>query len=164
MTARWLPYPLVSLSLAATWLLLNGSVAWLHLVTAAVLGLAGGRALARLQAPEGRTRRRFVAAARLLWLFFLDVVRSNIAVFRIVVHPGVKGRTSGFLMLPLQLRHPGGLAVLACIITATPGTSWARHDSLRNVLTIHVLDLVDEQAWITQFKNRYERHLLEIFQ
>jgi multicomponent K+:H+ antiporter subunit E len=54
--------------------------------------------------------------------------------------------------------------VLACIITATPGTSWARYDAVRNTLTIHVLDLVDEQAWITQFKLRYERRLLEIFQ
>jgi multicomponent K+:H+ antiporter subunit E len=54
--------------------------------------------------------------------------------------------------------------VLACIITATPGTSWARYDRENNALTIHVLDLVDEQAWIEQFKQRYERRLLEIFQ
>jgi multicomponent K+:H+ antiporter subunit E len=62
------------------------------------------------------------------------------------------------------MRHPGGLAVLACVITATPGTSWARYDAERNILTIHVLDLIDEQAWIKQFKERYERRLLEIFE
>ena len=66
--------------------------------------------------------------------------------------------------MPLQLRNPGGLAVLACIITATPGTSWARYDAQQNILTIHVLDLVDEQAWITQFKSRYENRLMEVFQ
>ena len=54
--------------------------------------------------------------------------------------------------------------MLACVITATPGTSWARYDAARNVLTIHVLDLVDEQAWIRQFKERYERRLMEIFE
>jgi multicomponent K+:H+ antiporter subunit E len=91
-------------------------------------------------------------------------VRSNVAVLRIVFHPAMRGRTSGFLSLPLELRHPGGLAILACIITATPGTSWARYDAARNVLTIHVLDLVDEHAWIAQFKDRYERRLMEIFQ
>jgi multicomponent K+:H+ antiporter subunit E len=63
----------------------------------------------------------------------------------------------------LDLRHPGGLAVLACIVTATPGTSWARYDATRNVLTLHVLDLVDEGAWVTQFKQRYEKALMEIF-
>jgi multicomponent K+:H+ antiporter subunit E len=62
------------------------------------------------------------------------------------------------------LRHPGALAVFACIITATPGTSWGRYDAARNVVTIHVLDLVDEQEWIRQFKERYEQRLKEIFE
>jgi multicomponent K+:H+ antiporter subunit E len=62
------------------------------------------------------------------------------------------------------VRHPGGLAALACIITATPGTSWARYDAARNTLTIHVLDLVDEEAWVRLFKGRYERRLMEIFE
>ena len=56
-----------------------------------------------------------------------------------------------------------GLAALACIITACPGTTWARYDSTANVLTMHILDLVDEQAWIETIKQRYERRLLEIF-
>jgi multicomponent K+:H+ antiporter subunit E len=128
-----------------------------------VLGLLGGLILARLQPPDGRVRLRAAALVGLLWLFFLDIVRSNFAVLRIVFHPRIRGRTSGFLSLPLELRHPGGLAILACIITATPGTSWARYDAAKNVLTIHVLDLIDEQAWIAQFKDRYERRLMEIF-
>ncbi|MGP1664783.1 MAG: Na+/H+ antiporter subunit E, partial [Rhodanobacter sp.] len=59
---------------------------------------------------------------------------------------------------------PYGLAVLACIITSTPGTIWVSYDSVRSVLLIHVLDLVDEQSWISSIKQRYERPLLEIFQ
>jgi multicomponent K+:H+ antiporter subunit E len=99
----------------------------------------------------------------LLALFIDDVVRSNVAVARIVLglHPGK--RTAGFLTLPLELRDPRGLAVLACIVTATPGTSWARYDAARNAVTIHMLDLVDADAWIGEFKARYERRLLEIF-
>ena len=31
--------------------------------------------------------------------------------------------------IPLELRDPGGLAALACIITATPGHAWARYDA-----------------------------------
>ena len=49
------------------------------------------------------------------------------------------------------------------IVTATPGTSWAHYEAAANVLTLHVLDLVDEEAWVRQFKDRYERRLLEIF-
>jgi multicomponent K+:H+ antiporter subunit E len=85
-------------------------------------------------------------------------------VARIVLHRGTRNQTSGFLSMPLELRHPGGLAALACIITATPGTSWVRYDRAQNVLTIHVLDLIDEDAWIRTFKQRYERRLLEIFE
>ena len=161
---RSIPYPLFSLLLLATWLLLNATLAPTHIVLGLVLGLVGGRILARLQPPAGRVRLRAAALAALLWLFVLDIVRSNVAVLRIVFHPAIPGRTSGFLSLPLELRHPGGLAILACIITATPGTSWARYDAASNVLTIHVLDLLDEQAWIAQFKDRYERRLMEIFQ
>ena len=160
---RWLPFPVFSLGLLAMWLLLNGTLAPGHVILGAALGVAGGMVYGRLQAPVARVRRRAATAAALSWLMLVDIVRSNIAVARITLHPGIRGRTSGFLQMPLEVRHPGALAVLACIITATPGTSWARYDAASNVLTIHVLDLVDEQAWISQFKDHYERRLMEIF-
>jgi len=161
---RWLPFPLFSISLLAMWLILNQTLAPGHVLLGTALAVGGGRVLAGLQAPAGGVRRRPVAVAQLFWLVFVDVVRSNIAVARIVLRGGAPERTSGFLALPLEVRDPGALAILAYIITATPGTSWARYDATRNVLTIHVLDLVDEQAWVRLFKERYERRLREIFE
>jgi multicomponent K+:H+ antiporter subunit E len=160
---RWLPYPMVSVAVLAAWLLLNESLAAAHLLLGAALGLGGGLVLAGLQPPQGRPRRG-VAALQLLFVVLADIVRSNIAVARIVLHPGMRGRTTAFLSLPLELRHPLGLAVIACIITATPGTSWARYDAARNIITIHVLDLLDEEEWVRLFKQRYERRLREIFE
>jgi multicomponent K+:H+ antiporter subunit E len=104
-----------------------------------------------------------VSAAMLIWLVFVDIVRSNIAVLRIALRLPAPGRVAGFLAIPLELRDPRGLAALACIVTATPGTSWAHYEAAANVLTLHVLDLVDEEAWVRQFKDRYERRLMEIF-
>lgn len=161
---RWLPFPLLSFALAAMWLMLNGTLEAAHLLLAALLGWLGGLLLANLQLPRHRVHRRLVTIAALFWLVFLDIVRSNVAVARIALKPGLRGRTAGFLAMPLEVRHPGALAILACIITATPGTSWARYDADANTLTIHVLDLVDERAWITQFKERYEQRLKEIFE
>lgn len=160
---RWLPFPLFSVALLAVWLVLNESVAPAHLLVGGVLGLGGGQLLALLQRPTGRTRVRASALAALVWLVFLDIVQSNLAVLRIVLSPR-GSRVAGFLAMPLEVRHPGALAVLACIITATPGTSWARYDAASNVVIIHVLDLVDEAAWIRQFKERYEHRLKEIFE
>lgn len=159
---RWLPYPILSLALVAAWLLLNQSVAAAHILLGVALGIAGGRILAALQPPHRRPRRAAVAI-ELFFLVLADIVRSNIAVARIVLNPGQQ-RTAGFLSLPLELRHPAGLAAVACIITATPGTSWARYDAARNIVTIHVLDLLDEEQWIHIFKQRYERRLREILE
>jgi multicomponent K+:H+ antiporter subunit E len=152
------------LAVLALWLVLNESLGAGHLLLGAALALAGVAVYSRLQPAAGRIRNRPLAALQLLGLVFADIVRSNLAVARIVLGLGPRERTAGFLSLPLELRHPGGLAVIACIITATPGTSWVRHDAAANMITIHVLDLADEQAWIRLFKARYERLLLEIFE
>jgi multicomponent K+:H+ antiporter subunit E len=62
------------------------------------------------------------------------------------------------------MRSPWGLAALAVIITSTPGTLWVNFDTAKGLLTIHVLDLIDENAWIATIKGRYERRLMEIFE
>jgi len=152
------------LALLALWLILNESFAPGHLLLGALLALGGVAVYSRLQPARNRMRNRPLAAVQLLGLVFADIVRSNVAVARIVLGIGAGKRTAGFLSLPLELRHPGALAVVACIITATPGTSWVRYDRAAGVVTIHVLDLVDEQAWVRLFKQRYERRLLEIFE
>jgi multicomponent K+:H+ antiporter subunit E len=154
---------LLFLALVALWLLLNQSLDPGDALLGAALALGGTLAFARLQ-PASGLRFRPRVLVELLWLVLADIVRSNLAVARIVLGLHRAKRTAGFLSMPLELRDPRGLAVMACIITATPGTSWARYDAARNVLTIHVLDLVDEAAWIHLFKHRYERRLLEIFQ
>ncbi len=151
-------------ALLALWLILNESLAPGHLLLGAAIALGGVAVYNRLQPAAGRVRNRPGAALLLLGLVVADIVRSNLDVARIVLGLGRAQRRPGFLALPLELRHPAGLAVVACIVTATPGTSWVRYDSAANVVTIHVLDLVDADDWIRLFKQRYERLLMEIFQ
>lgn len=151
------------LVLLALWLLLQQSLALTDLMLGIAIAGAATLAYARLRVSAQPTRFRARAMLELLALFIDDVVRSNLAVARIVLGLRRGERTAGFLALPLELRDPRGLAVLACIITATPGTSWSGYDAARNVVTIHVLDLVDAERWVREFKARYERRLLEIF-
>jgi multicomponent K+:H+ antiporter subunit E len=158
-----LPHPLVSAGLLALWLLLNETMSVGHILLAFAVALAGGWALHALGPPKARIGRPR-AVLRLVSRVLADIVRSNIAVARIVL--GLAGRdpTSGFVNIALDLRDPYGLAALACIITSTPGTLWVRHDPTTGMLTIHVLDLVDEEEWFRTIKGRYERLLLEIFE
>ena len=167
---RWLPSPLPWLALTALWLLLNQSL-WIgHVLLGGALAFVACLLYARLVAARPRPprstgrARRFTVAAALFGDVVLDIVRSNIAVARIVLRVGRRRPTAGFLDVPLTLRDPAGLALLACIITATPGTAWARHDADDGVLTLHVLDLVDEEAWIRIIKSRSESRLLELFE
>lgn len=161
--SAWLPFPLVSASLLAMWLVLNQTVAPGHVLLGTVLAMIGGWMLRALHTPKVRIR-RLPAIVRLFCLVFADIVRSNIAVARIILGPRHRDVTSGFVKIPLQLRDPHGLAVLACIITATPGTLWVNYDAATGVLMIHVLDLIDESAWLRTIKGRYESLLLEIFE
>ncbi len=65
--------------------------------------------------------------------------------------------------MPLELKDPAALAVLSCIITATPGSAWLEYSPAESTVLIHVLDLIDEQQWVDTIKRRYEDLLLEIF-
>jgi multicomponent K+:H+ antiporter subunit E len=159
----FLPYPLLTLGLLLMWLVLNDSIASAHVLVGLLMGLVGGAVYARLEPPRGRVGNSLVPAAMLIWLVVVDIIRSNIAVLRIALRLPAPRRVAGFLAIPLELRDPRGLAVLAGIVTATPGTSWAHYEAAANVLTLHVLDLVNEEAWVRQFKDRYERRLMEIF-
>jgi multicomponent K+:H+ antiporter subunit E len=160
---RWLPFPVLSVFLLGMWLLLNQTLSAGHIVLGSILAVAGPLAMSALELPSGRLRRPG-AMLRLAGVVFVDIVRSNIVVARIILSRGYRTRTPGFLLIPLDLRNPHGLAVLACIITSTPGTIWVDFDSAKGRLMIHVLDLVDEATWIHTIKDRYERLLLEIFE
>ena len=116
--STWLPFPLLSTCLLAMWLLLNQTVAVSHVLLGAILALIGGWTMRALHPPKARIRRPR-AIVRLFFLVFADVVRSNIAVAQIILGPRHRSVTSGFVNIPLELRDPYGLAVLACIITAT---------------------------------------------
>ncbi len=150
--------------LLVIWLVLQQSLGAADVLLGVAIAAAGTLAYSRLRVPAKRPRMRGRPLVELAALFVDDVVRSNLAVACIVLGLRRGERTAGFVTLPLALRDPRGLAILACIITATPGTSWARYDAQRNAVTIHVLDLVDADAWVRDFKARYERRLLEIFE
>jgi len=160
---RLLPFPLLSIGLLALWLLLNQSLSLGSVLLGSLMALAGGWALALLEPPKAKIRRPRVIL-RLSLSVLADILRSNIAVARIVLNLGARKRTSGFVEIPLALRDPYGLAVLACIITSTPGTLWASFNPATGILMIHVLDLIDESEWVETIKGRYERPLREIFE
>jgi multicomponent K+:H+ antiporter subunit E len=158
------PPILLIVMLTCMWLLLNNTLSPGHIVLGLVVSTVmtlGFRAVRPLQPRVKRPQ----AVIRLLGRVLVDVVRSNIAVARIVLGlVGGRQIKSGFLQIPMDMRDPHGLAVLATIITSTPGTVWVDLTLDGSTLTLHVLDLRDEAGWIRTIKNRYEQPLMEIFE
>jgi multicomponent K+:H+ antiporter subunit E len=155
--------PMLVVALTLVWLLLNQSLAPGQVIFGFVLGLVLSAASTRLRPLRARLARIDVAAALVAVVVF-EIVRSNIGVARIVL--GLAGREvrSGFVEVPLDLRDPHGLAALSIIITSTPGTVWAGQSQDGRLLSLHVLDLDDEQKWIRYIKERFETPLRRIFE
>ena len=93
-----------------------------------------------------------------------DMLRSNAQVAWLVLSRGSRHAGSGFVRIPLELRDPNGLSVLAMIVTFTPGTAWAQLSADNRVLLLHVLVPHDEAGIVSLIKRRYEAPLREIFE
>ena len=143
------------------WLLLTQSFSPGQLLLGGTVAILGSRAMSVLRA-DRPTIRRLKSILKLAAIVLADIIRSNFAVAAIVLSPR-RPRVAGFVRLPLDLSDRHGLAVLALIITATPGTIWVDFDRRRSSLLVHVLDLVDEDEWVRLIKQRYEALILEIF-
>ncbi len=160
--SRVVPYPLLMASLLVMWLLLNGFTPG-QLIIGCVVALLSGQGLAALQPVKPRLR-RWDLLPKLLGIVLYDIIQSNIAVVSIILQGKRSQRRSGFVNIPLDLRDPTALAILAVIVTSTPGTAWMDYNSTRGTMLLHVFDLVDEEGWVDLIKNRYEFLLREIFE
>jgi len=153
----------MSIVLMVIWLVLWQSAAPLPLITGILLATLLPQTLVILDEPPSRAKRPGVII-RLFFVVLYDIAVSNLKVARIVLAGREGSIPTGFVNIPLELRDRYGLAVLAAIITATPGTFWAAYNRRTNVLTIHVFELLDEETSRQTIKNRYESPLREIFE
>lgn len=149
--------------LATTWTLLNGSFTRGDIVFGIILAIVLTWMTQFFRPLRAYPKRPFVFM-RLIWHVAVDITMSNIAVGARVWQGSRSKATPGFLRIPLKIRDPHALAAMGCIITYTPGTVWSDYSPEENVMTLHILDLQDEQAWMDTVQLRYERPLLEIFE
>jgi multicomponent K+:H+ antiporter subunit E len=156
-----LPYPLLAISLILMWLLLNGFTLG-HLILGTLVAVFASWAMASLR-PDKPKLLKWYLLPKLFFVVFVDIIRSNIAVAWLILRGQKKDRRSGFIAIPLEIEDRTALAILAVVLTSTPGSAWLEYDSYDRTILMHVLDLDDEAAWVDTIKNRYEKLLLEIF-
>lgn len=156
--------PVLTLVLVVIWLFLNNSASLAHILLGLIIAVLLMLAAAQLRPLHPRLGQLWVAIP-LIFRVLVDILRSNVGVGRIVLGL-VRDREvhSGFVDIPLDLKDPHGLAILAAIVTSTPGTAWAGVSEDGGTLKLHVLDLKDEAEWIRMIKGRYEQPLKRIFE
>lgn len=158
--------PLRSALLFVVWCALHNSLSPVVLLSGLILALLIPW-LSRGFREAQPNIRRYGLFGRYLLMVLWDIVIANLQVVKVVL-----GRNSalkpGFVLLPLDLKEPLPLTILAATICLTPGTVSAEllprqaGDTPRYLL-LHVLDLQDEDALIRELKQRYEAPLQEIF-
>jgi len=158
---RWFSHPWLSVLLAVSWLLLQHTLAPVHLISAVLIGLVVPRLLhgfLPVMAPV-----RLLPALRLLAVVLWDIVLSNFVVARLVLGPMSRPRPA-WVTVPLALTHPTAISLLASIITTTPGTVSCTIDEQRRHILVHALDCSDPAQMAADIKARYEGPLLAIYE
>ncbi len=105
-----------------------------------------------------KTLRRVPAWLVLAGLFVYELVMSVKDVLRAVLQPG-RIQRSGIVAVPLDLRGDGAIALLANMVTLTPGTTSLHVSDERRLLYVHVMNLSDDT--VAQIKNGFERRVKE---
>ncbi|HEV7254887.1 MAG TPA: Na+/H+ antiporter subunit E [Mesorhizobium sp.] len=146
---------------ALAWVVFGGGPTFGNLLFGGLLGLA----VALLVPSPGRrsagSEFRLLPALRLLLRFPLDIWLSGWRVAKLVLSPAMPVRPA-LLELPLRLEGEGRIALLANMITLTPGTLTV--DVLGEAdkrLLIHALDAPDVEAAKAEIRDGFERMILD---
>lgn len=161
---HWLfPHPLLTLLLAVVWIILQNGVS----AGMAVFGLILGIIIPRVTAafwPERPGGVRAVKMASYSVMVIWDIMVANVEVAWIVLTvPNAKLKPA-WITIPLELRQPEAITLLAGTVTLTPGTVSADLSESGHYLLVHVLHTDDPDAERDEIKSRYEARLKEIFE
>lgn len=163
MMKRLLPWPLLTLSLIVMWLVLNRSASLGQLLLGVLFGVGAPALLAPLRPARPRVKHPWTVVKLILSVGH-DVVESTIDVFWTLLRNQNNPVNSRFVVIPLELRDPTGLASLAMITTVVPGTVWCEIARDSHAMLLHVWNVPEEAEFVAFFKRRYEQPLIRIFE
>jgi multicomponent K+:H+ antiporter subunit E len=160
---HWLlPHPFLTLILALVWMVLQNDFSAGMVVFGLILGIVIPRITSVWwpDTPQGfRMGKMILYSGVVIW----DIVVANIQVAWIVLTVPNSKLKPAWIVVPLELKQPEAITVLAGTITLTPGTVSADLSDEGHSLLVHVLHTDDPDGVRDDIKSRYERRLLEIF-
>ena len=160
---RIFPHPLLSLLLTVVWLLLVNRFSINSLLFGGFLGIVIPF-ITRPYWPNMPRIRNPLKIAEYVLVVLYDIVVANIHVARLILFKRNSDLQPAWVSVPLELRTPEAITVLACTITLTPGTVSSDVSSEGHALLVHCLDAPDPDAICEEIQTRYESRLKEIFE
>lgn len=161
-TRRLFPHPQLTVLLTVVWCLLNNTISPGMVVFGLILGILVP-ALTEPYWPDRPVLRKPYGLIGYVLIVMWDIIVANIEVARIVLFKSNAAMQPNWVVIPLDLRTPEAIAILAGTITLTPGTVSSDLSEDGHALLVHALDAPDPDAVRDTIKNRYERRLKEIF-
>lgn len=160
---HWLfPHPLLTVLLAVVWTLLQNQVSAGMVVFGLILGIIIPW-LTSIWWPDRPNGFRIAKMITYCVMVMWDIMVANIEVAWIVLTvPNAKLKPA-WIIIPLDLKQPEAITVLAGTITLTPGTVSADLSDQGRSLLVHVLHTDDPDSVRDEIKERYEARLKEIF-
>ena len=158
---RLIPHPGLSILLAIVWVLMINRFT----TGALVIGIVIGIALPLFTAPfwPRRPRINYLAWFAYLGLVLRDIVVANFEVAMIILFRRERDLRPTWLVIPMELKTPEAITVLAGTISLTPGTVASDVSACGNYLLVHSLDTADPAAEVARIKTRYEARLKKVF-
>lgn len=159
---RLFPHPILSVLLVVTWLLLVNEFRWGSLVFGMILGIVIPL-LIKPYWPYRSGLKSLPKYGSYIMLVFWDIIVANVQVAMIVLFKPNSQLKPAWITVPLDLRTPEAITVLAGTITLTPGTVSCDLSECGHALLVHCLHAPDPDSVVIDIKNRYESRLKEIF-
>lgn len=163
LASRLFPHPLLTLLLTLVWLLLVNQFTLNSLLFGFFLGIVIP-IFTRPYWPDRPALRNPLMVAEYILVVLYDIVVANVVVASLVLFRANKNMHPAWVCIPLDLRTPEAITVLAGTITLTPGTVSADLSDHGHTLLVHCLNAPDPGAIRDEIKERYERRLMEIFE
>lgn len=156
-------FAMSALVLACAWAVMTGTFTAPNLLFGGALGVLASFLL-RDRIRSAFLARRLLRILRLVLIFIYELLLSAIRVAFLVLRPDMKAHLHpAIIAFPLSARSDAEIALLANLITLTPGTLSLDVSDDRGTLFVHVLSVQDKDALVGDIRRGFEARVIEVF-
>ncbi|WP_188206232.1 Na+/H+ antiporter subunit E [Alkalibacillus aidingensis] len=146
--------------IALMWMFLQETYTFLSFFTGYLIGIVLLFFLRRF-VPDIYYMTRLYRTVKMCLLFLRELVLSSISIVKLAYKPTLDIEP-GIFALPIELKSNWEIALLANLISLTPGTLSVAVADDNSKIYIHAMDLPDVESSINEIKETFEKAIMEV--